>query len=97
MSRYDSLVLFFTSTSTTQATTSTSESLWLAGAIFPFFDNHTGHHTLISTWCGTTPNDNDNKSSVFSLISILFISFLYYNFTSTSSMNYKFIFKYNPL
>ena len=48
--------------------------------LHPHFDLMWHHHL-------STPNDNDNKSSVFffSLI-FYFISFLYYNFTSTSSV-----------
>ena len=92
-SRYDLLVLFFTSTLTTQAATSTSESLWLAGAIFPFFDDHAGHRTLISTWCGTTTSLHPMTMIIshpfFFLLVFYFVSFLYCNFTSTSSMNYN--------
>ena len=93
MSRYDLLVLFFASTLTMQATMSTSESLWLAGAIFPFFDDHSGHHTLILTWCGTTTSPHPMTMIIshlfFFLLVFYFILFLYYSFTSTSSMNYN--------
>ena len=54
-SRYDLLVLFFASTLTTQATTSTSKSLRPAGAIFRFFLNHIGHNqhqwVIMTHWC----------------------------------------------
>ena len=44
MSHYDLLVAFFTSPSTTLATTSTNKSLWLIGAFFHLSFNHAGHN-----------------------------------------------------
>ena len=43
-SHNDSLVPFFTSPLTTQATTSTNESLWLIGAFFLLSLDHAGHN-----------------------------------------------------
>ena len=55
MSHYDSLVAFFTSPSTTLATMSTNESLWLIGTFFHLSFDHAGHNwhqrVIMTCWC----------------------------------------------
>ena len=94
-SHYDSLVPFFTSPLTTQATTSTNESLQLVGAFFLLSLNHASHnkhqwafmaHWLLFLLLSQPRRPHQAPTSHYDLLVAFFHLYLdhHYNFTSSS-------------